>query len=790
MPNIPLHNWFDEIVFLLLAALVAGVTAIRLRQPLIIAFIVVGILAGPVGLNVIRSTDQLRVLAEMGLALLLFVVGLKLDPQLIRKMGTVSLATGLGQMVFTGLAGFALAVGFGMPPLTAMYVAAALVFSSTILIVKLLSDKRETDSLYGRISLGFLIVEDIVVIVAMIALSAFTGTSTMHPVMQALLIVLKGGGLFLGVWAVSKFLFPRLLPAVSRSTELLVIFGITWALALAAASEIMGFNKEVGAFVAGLSLASTMYRDMLSVKLTSLRDFLLLFFFLELGSHLDLHAVGSQILVAILLSLLVLLGKPFIVMVILGRMGYRKRTGFMAGLTVAQISEFSLILVTLGASTGHIGSDTLGLVTLVLVITMGVDVHLIIHARTLYDRFGKHLGVFERKKSTREDSSMVTDPEIQKSDVILVGLGRYGSKIGAEMSARGRVILGIDFDPEAVRLWKMNGEYAVFGDVEDPDFAHALPLSNARWVVSSIRDDLLNNRIIGTLRHAGYQGHFACAAESSFGASDEALQECTDIVFNVFEDSAVQAADLVFAAEDQIARKAMDRLIDSMKDHYIICGYGRMGQQIIKELRRHDVACVVVEDNPEQLPKLREQNIPHVEGKASEDSILFKAGIQRAKGLIAVASSDEENVFIVLTARVLNPDLFVVARSILEENVDKLRHAGADEVMSPYILGGRRMAAAVIKPEVMDFLDLVVHSDGVETEMAKVSISSESRCIGKTLKEINPWERCAVTLLALHRKGEGLHANPAPDFKIMEGDELIIMGTPAQIEVARVLLCA
>ncbi|HOK53525.1 MAG TPA: cation:proton antiporter [Armatimonadota bacterium] len=783
--TLSLHSLFEEMALLLLAAMAAGVLAVRLRQPLIIAFIIVGIISGPVGFNIIRSTEQLTFLAEMGLSLLLFVVGLKLDPQLIRRMGTVSLATGLGQMTFTGLIGFTILRLIGMPLVTSIYVAGALTLSSTILIVKLLSDKRDTDSLYGRISIGFLIVDDIVVIMAMIALSGFSGTLTVSPAMQALLIILKGTGLFLSVWALNKFIFPKFLPVVSRSIELLLLFGITWAVALAAASELLGFNKEVGAFIAGLSLASTMYRDLLTTKLASLRDFLLLFYFLELGSRLDLHAVGSQISIAIILSLLVLIGKPFIVMFILGKMGYRKRTGFMAGLTVAQISEFSLILAAMGVEVGHLDQNALGLITMVLMITMGIDVHLITHAQSLYDRARNYLNIFERKNSFQEDDSIKDLIDIGDDCVILIGLGRYGSKIFAQLTNRGRKTIGMDFDPETVKAWNAKGEKVVFGDAEDPDFAHLLPLSNARWVISSIRDNHLNNRIITALRNEGYKGLFACATEESPVPSSERLDENVDLLFDPFEDSAVQATDLIFTTEEEITKRAMEKLIDSMSDHYIICGYGRMGQQIVKDLTRYNIPCVVVEWNPEQLPKLREQNIPHIEGKASEDSILLKAGIQRAKGLIAVAPSDEENVFIVLTAKVLNPRLFIVARSILKGNEDKLKHAGADMVMSPYVLGGRRMAAAVIRPEVMDFLDLVVHTDGLETEMASITVPQDSRCIGKTLSTLNLWEKAEVTLLAVKRSGEDLHANPSPSFVIHENDELIVMGTPSQINAAK-----
>lgn len=785
---LPLHSVFEEIALLLLAAVAAGVIAIGLRQPLVIAFIIVGVIAGPVGLNIIKSTEDLKVLAEMGLTLLLFVVGLKLDPQLVRNMGGVSLTVGLGQIFITGLVGFLLSMALGMPWLTALYVGSALTFSSTILIVKLLSDKGDTDSLYGRLSLGYLIVDDIVIVLLMIALSPFSGEKTPSLAVLASLLVLKGGGLLLGVALIVRYVFPRLMPMVSRSTELVVLFGITWALALAVLSELLGFSKEVGAFIAGMSLASTIYRDLLTTKLVGLRDFLLLFYFVALGSRLSLEAAGSQIVAAVLLSLVVLIGKPIVVMLILGWLGYRKRTAFMGGLTVAQISEFSLILMALGVTVGHVGDDALSLVTLVLVITMGIDAHLILHAQGLYERFGKRLRFLDHIKPFREDETFASPSDVQDSNVILIGLGRYGSKIFSQLSAAGRVPLGVDFDPEAVRAWRAEGADVVLADAEDQDFARSLPLSKARWVISSIRDNHLNNGIISVLRNEGYKGLFACAAEESPTGSEIPIQEGVDLLFNPFEDSAVQATDLIIATEEEISRKAMNNIISKMTDHYIICGYGRMGKQIVKDLANYNVPCVVVEWNPEQFPLLREENIPFVEGKASDDAVLIKAGIKRAKGLISAAPTDEENVFITLTAKDLNPNLFVVARSTRTRNEDKLKHAGADMVISPYVLGGRRMAAAVIRPEVMDFLDLVVHDNGMETGMAKITVGASCGCRDRTLKDINLWERCRVTLLALRRKGEDLHANPGPDLIVMEGDELIVMGTPAQIAGAKEFL--
>lgn len=787
MPDIQLPSLFDEIVVLLLIATIAGVVATRLRQPPIIGFIAVGILAGPSGLKLLESTEEVHLLAEMGLALLLFIVGLKLDLTMMRSMGVVSLVIGLSQVAITTAGGYVLSRALGMSLVTSLYVAAALTFSSTIIIVKLLSDRRETESLHGRIALGLLIVQDLVVVLLMVFLSAFSGGDPDQAGYQTLLIVAKGALLVGLTWFLSALVVPRMLARVARSSELLVLFGIVWALALAAAGDVLGFSKEIGAFVAGVSLASTQYREAIGARLSSLRDFLLLFFFIELGGAFDAEALGPRIWAAIPLSLFALVAKPVIVFVITVLMGYRQRTSLLAGLTVGQVSEFSLILAALGARFGHIGGDVVGLITLVALVTIGLSTYTINYSRQISDRLAPFAGLFGRRAGHRESSLAATSTGPEPADTMIFGLGSYGTRIAEQLEDRGRRVVGIDFDPEAVGRWNARQMPAVFGDVRDPDFARTLHLEGIRWAISSIRDRDVNLALLEGLRHSGYTGRIAAAAYDEADCVDLS-QAGADLVFSPFDDAAVQAVDLVFATEDQIARKAMDKLIESMSDHYIVCGYGRMGQQIVKDLNRYNVPCVVVEWNPEQLPKLKAQEIPHVEGKATEDISLIRAGVERAKGLIAVAASDEENVFIVLTAKVLNPKLFVVARSILQENEDKLRHAGANRVMSPYVLGGRRMAAAVIRPEVMDFLDLVVHEDSEDTEMATITIGAGSACIGKTLAEVNPWMTCGVTLLAARRRGEDLHPNPSPEFVLREGDELIVMGTADQIESAKGLV--
>jgi Kef-type K+ transport system membrane component KefB len=356
-----------------------------LRQPLVVSFIGVGILVGPFGLGLLESIEQIHLLSELGIAVLLFVVGLKLDLTLVKSIGKVATLTGLGQVLFTSVIGYFIGLQLGFAHLTSLYIAIALTFSSTIIIVKLLSDKKEIDSLHGQISIGFLIIQDLVVVLLMITLSAIGTETTDAPGLTILLVVLKGFGLLLFVGLLMKFVLPWLVNKLARTPELLILFAMAWALALSAFGDFLGFSKEVGAFLAGISLASTEYREVLSGRMATLRDFLLLFFFLHLGSTLDLGIIGDQIVPAILFSLFVLIGNPLIVLVIMGIMGYRKRTAFLAGLTVAQISEFSLILAALGMSLGHIDETTMGLITLVGLITIGLSTYLILYSHQIYN---------------------------------------------------------------------------------------------------------------------------------------------------------------------------------------------------------------------------------------------------------------------------------------------------------------------------------------------------------------------------------------------------------------------
>ncbi len=550
-----LDNAFAEIAGVLFTAVGIGALGAWLRQPLIVSFIVVGIVVGPAGIGLVTEKDETELLASVGIALLLFVVGLKLDVEMVRTVGPVAVATGVGQVVFTSAIGFAIARGLGFATIPAAYIAVTLTFSSTIIIVKLLSDKREIDSLHGRIAVGFLIIQDLAVILAMIALTALgpagdTGraaTSAIGTAMAALVFLATIG-------ALARWVLPAFTGALARVPELLVLFGIAWAVVLAAVGEALGLSREVGAFLAGVSLASTAYRDALGTRLVTVRDFLLLFFFIDLGARLDLSLLGSTLGASLVFSVFVLVGNPLIVMAIMGAMGYRRRTGFLAGLTVAQISEFSLILGALGLSLGHIDAETMGLITTVGLVTIGLSTYLILYSGPIYERLAPALGIFERRFPYREAGDDRPVPP-QDTEVILFGLGRYGGSIARHLRLRNRRVLGVDFDPDALARWRAEQLPVLYGDAEDADVFEHLPLAGAKWVVSSVPDATHSRTLLRHLRQHGYTGKVAVACRTAEDA-DLLRLEGVDVLLRPFADAAEQAADAITSGLDRLGEVA------------------------------------------------------------------------------------------------------------------------------------------------------------------------------------------------------------------------------------------
>ena len=468
-----------ELAFVFALAAFLGVIMRMLRQPIILAYLATGLLLSAFRFYSIAGQTTFSLFSDLGIMFLLFLVGLEINYASIKMVGKTSVIIGLGQIIFTFLIGFGIAVLFHFAYIEAAYIAIALTFSSTIIVVKLLSEKKDTNSLYGKISIGFLLVQDFVAILLLVVLSGIEkgGAVSIVPILAA---VLKGVGLFAIMLLLGRRLIPKIFEKLGRSQELLFLVSLAWMFLIAVAVNRIGFSIEIAGFLAGIALANSYENYQIASHIRPLRDFFLLIFFVVLGSSVAVFNVTGLGWPIIVFSLFVLIGNPLIVLILMGLMGYRRRTSFMTGVTMAQISEFSLILAALGFKLGHIGEPIVGLITTVGIITIVVSTYLIIHGEKLVKTFWYALAIFERINPKKEDGNL--GMEFHKP-IILIGAQRIGHIIASHVPKDQLLI--IDFDPSVIQRFRKHGYTCLLGDIADRDIFEAANFQHAKLVVST-----------------------------------------------------------------------------------------------------------------------------------------------------------------------------------------------------------------------------------------------------------------------------------------------------------------
>ena len=472
---------FVELTLVLLIVAVASSLMKLLKQPLIVGYILAGVIVGPVGFNVVQAKDTLELFSKIGIAILLFIVGLHLSPKVIKEVGAVSMITGISQVLFTSVVGFLIALALGLTTTAAWYVAIALTFSSTIVVLKLISDKGRTHSLYGKIAIGFLLVQDVIASVILIGISAFSNPSHNDLIPLISLLVLKTLGLMVVLFITYQWLLPKLSFLIGKSQELLFVFSLAWGLGLAALFQWLGLSIEIGALVAGVAMSTTTYAEEIAAKLRPLRDFFIILFFVVLGSSMTFSSLSHLLLPVLVLSSFVLVGNPVIMIVIMNLLGFHKRTSFMTGLSIAQISEFSLILASLGLQLGHLSPDVVTIITLVGLVTIAGSTYLILYSEKLYPKLEKLLSLLELRKNG-------SDPKMSKEhiEIFLFGCDRTSDHF-LKLGKRYGYELGIvDFNPAMQERYEKEKVKFFYGDVGNKEFLLELPLDHAKLVISSI----------------------------------------------------------------------------------------------------------------------------------------------------------------------------------------------------------------------------------------------------------------------------------------------------------------
>ncbi len=232
----------------------------------------------------------------------------------------------------------------------------------------------------------------------------------------------------------------------------------------------------------------------------------------------------------------------------------------------------------------------------------------------------------------------------------------------------------------------------------------------------------------------------------------------------------------------RLEQRRYTRMIDALSNHFIVCGYGRIGSMIARQFQRQNVPFVVVEREPAQVSSATAQGILTIEADASHEDVLRRAGIDRARGLIAAVGTDAENVYAILTARVLRPDLFIVGRAESEDSILKLQRAGADRVISPYRIGAVQMAQTALRPAVVDFVELAISSENLELAMEQIKIGDASVLAGRSLLDGNLRQKFGVVVVGIQRAGGRMEFNPAPDAAMKAGDTLVVLGRPGSLK--------
>ena len=495
---------FDIAVLVSLAALL-GLLAKTLKQPLVLAYLTTGVIIAYLGVFKSGNMETFRIFSDLGIMLLLFLVGLEINYSSLRLIGKTALTVGIGQILLTFAFGLLIGLAFNFPLSQAAFIAIALTFSSTAIVVKFLSEKGDLRTLYGRISVGILLIQDVAVIALLVALPGFSASGGFG-FYDAAANAAKGLTGIAVILLIGQSVLPAILNKISRNQELLFLFSLSWVFLIAIFMEAVGFSLAIGGFIAGLALAGSAQSFEIGGRIKPLRDFFIVIFFIILGSSLVFSGAKTLLIPLAAFSLLVLLGGPLIVILLMGFLRYKKRTSFLTGVTISQVSEFSFILAALGLRLGQISEGAAALITTVGITTITVSTYVILHAESIFRRLSPVLSRFERRRAKNEN-----DTTIFQKPIVLIGCHRMGQSIAFGLPKEK--VLVVDCDMDIVKDLSRHGFDCLFGDIADPEIYSHAGIGNAQMVISTSPHLHDNLALISYIKNGGYQPKIIARAE-------------------------------------------------------------------------------------------------------------------------------------------------------------------------------------------------------------------------------------------------------------------------------------
>ncbi len=490
-----MDNTFAGLSLIIAISAAVSIFMRYIRQPLMIGYILTGLIVGPALFNIVDSPDKLTIFGDIGIALLLFIVGLGMNPRVIKEVGRPSAVVALSQITITTSIGWIVGRSLGLTSREAFFVGIGFAISSTIVALKLLSDRKELGRLYGKLTIGASLVEDVIAAIALLLVASASG-GKLFEAGSLFGLTLKGLAIGLAMYLVTRFLLPRAQKLIASDQELLFLVAIAWGLGSATLLAKAGFSLEVGALAAGVFLASMPYAQEIGARLRPLRDFFLVVFFITLGTQLTFNNFGQYLPMILAGTAVVVLFKPLIIMACLGLLGYTKRTSFKTAITLTQISEFSIIFVILASQKNLIGQHIVTLLTFIALISIAISTYLVTFSDQLYALLERRLDMFERRKTKGE-----VRPE-SHYELVLFGYQRGGHEFVNLFKKLKKKYVVIDYDPEVVDILERRKVNYLYGDATDTELLEEAGVQHARLVVSTIPDFDVNILLLNYLRHS------------------------------------------------------------------------------------------------------------------------------------------------------------------------------------------------------------------------------------------------------------------------------------------------
>lgn len=466
----------------------------NLRLPLLVAYLLVGVLLSFLNLFDVNHTQALKLLPEIGIAIVLFLVGMELNLKELKFLGKPIVISCLIQVIISIIAGYSIASFLGFSNVVSFYLGVGLSFSSTIVVVKLLLEKNDLASLYGKLSLGILLIEDLVAIILLMVMTI--GSSALNTGLQnnlPLFALLAKGILFLlSTVILSKYLLPKIFRGVASSPELLFLSALSLCFIFVSVSLLVGFSVVIGAFLAGVALANSPFHYEIQGKIKPLRDFFVTLFFVYLGAQVIFSQVYEVLPMITIFVLYALVVKPIIFLLILGAFGFKKHTIFQTSLNLSNISEFSLIILLVGAQQGIVPQTALTSMALTGVISIIASSIMISQSKKIYLYSKPFISFFERKDFSHQTEGTLVNPI--EDHVVLIGAHRIGSEVVSFLKRQGVPFLVLDFNPKVVSDLVSAKIHALYGDIGDPEILEFLNLNNSKLIIStanSLEDNLI-----------------------------------------------------------------------------------------------------------------------------------------------------------------------------------------------------------------------------------------------------------------------------------------------------------